>query len=834
MSRRSWLLLSAVAIVAISGLLFARRGDGGIEVDTDLVARPALLRSTVTASGEIVATRYADIGSSVMGKIVGLPVKEGDGVQAGQVLARIDAVQAQSEVASADALVGALEADERASAEQGKSAAAELQAAEAALRDASQTLARRRELWQRGLVSQAELDAATAAAESAAARVSAARAQVSAAAEARAAAGRRIAQARAQRVRAGDVFAKTSVVSPIDGIVSRLRVREGEMVVVGIQNQPGTTLMTISDLGQIDAEVKVAEADVLRVALGQPASVTLEAVSGAAFAGRVVEIGASALPVTTAGASAREFKVVVRLDKPSSGLRPGLTCDAEIVTSEKREVLTVPLQSVVLRRGPDGVDGSGVFAVRGGRAVFVPVTTGVIGGLRIEVAGVNEGDQIIVGPYQVLRDLRTTRQCGRGVPRRAMRLRTAATMWREGFGEASQDLIRNPLRASLSALAMAVAVGTTTLVQTGLDGLSRSAERTSARAFGSNSFLLTRLAAGSLGRRELADKQQRNQAITRSDVRFLDGVAGQRVVYAATAQRSADVTIGGRTFENATVSGTQSTLPDVRDIGLARGRFFTRAEEADAAQVCVLGHDVVTTLFPGNDPIGHTVRIGLRGFTVIGIQEAQGSAGGQSLDRFVWMPLLAFDRTFGAPPSLQVFAAAGGEASTGQAEDHARISMRARRHLQPGAPDSFDIVTPEASRSFVERITAQVSAAGPPIAFIALLAAVVVVANTTLVSVTERTREIGVRRAVGARRSSMLIETLAESCLVAVAGGAAGLAFAGVTARVAGSVAGLPLAVEWPVALGSLAAAAASGVLAGWYPARRAASLDIIDALRQE
>jgi putative ABC transport system permease protein len=111
---------------------------------------------------------------------------------------------------------------------------------------------------------------------------------------------------------------------------------------------------------------------------------------------------------------------------------------------------------------------------------------------------------------------------------------------------------------------------------------------------------------------------------------------------------------------------------------------------------------------------------------------------------------------------------------------------------------------------------------------------VVVVANTTLVSVTDRTREIGVRRAVGARRSSMLIETLAESCLVAVAGGAAGLAFAGVTARVAGSVAGLPLAVEWPVALGSLAAAAASGILAGWYPARRAASLDIIDALRQE
>ena len=178
------------------------------------------------------------------------------------------------------------------------------------------------------------------------------------------------------------------------------------MVVVGIQNQPGTTLMTISDLGQIDAEVKVAEADVLRVALGQPATVRLEAVGDATFRGRVVEIGASALPVTTAGASAREFKVVVRLENPSPGLRPGLTCDTDIVTSEKARVLTVPLQSVVLRAQADSPERAGVFTVRDRAATFVPVTTGVIGGLAIEVSGVPEGAPVIIGPYQVLRNLK--------------------------------------------------------------------------------------------------------------------------------------------------------------------------------------------------------------------------------------------------------------------------------------------------------------------------------------------------------------------------------------------------------------------------------------------
>jgi HlyD family secretion protein len=407
MTRNRW--LSIVVVLAVAGGVswyVTGRGPSRIAVDIGTVVRQSRFQSTVSASGEIVATRYADIGSSAMGKIVSLPVAEGDRVSAGQLLASIDPVQARSDRSGAAAQLRALEADERAALEQIRTATAELAAADARARDAEQLFARRKELRDQGLIPASEFESARTTAEAASAQVASARAAVDRAREAMNAAAGRVAQAQAQVRRADDVLSKTEIVSPIDGVVTRLRVREGEMVVIGIQNQPGTTLMTISDLSAINAEVKVAEADVLRLAIGQRTSVTLEALPGQRFPGHVVEIGASALPATGTGAAAREFKVVVRLDHVEARLRPGLTCDVEIVTSERHDVLTVPLQSVVLRGdAAQETERSGVFVVADGRAVLTPVSAGVIGGLDIEVSGVDEGTPIVVGPYQVLREL---------------------------------------------------------------------------------------------------------------------------------------------------------------------------------------------------------------------------------------------------------------------------------------------------------------------------------------------------------------------------------------------------------------------------------------------
>jgi putative ABC transport system permease protein len=205
-----------------------------------------------------------------------------------------------------------------------------------------------------------------------------------------------------------------------------------------------------------------------------------------------------------------------------------------------------------------------------------------------------------------------------------------------------------------------------------------------------------------------------------------------------------------------------------------------------------------------------------------------------SLDRYVWMPLEAFERAFGVQGSVQVFAKAPNVALTVAAEDHARISMRARRHLHAGETDTFDLITPEASRNFVANITERVGAAAIPISVMALIAAMVVVTNTSLVSVTQRTHEIGIRRALGASRGAVIGETLAESAIVGVLGGTAGLAIGAGVLATASRISGVTLSVSMTTALVSLSAAILSGVVAGWYPARRAASIDVVAALRHE
>lgn len=400
--------------------------------------------------------------------------------------------------------------------------------------------------------------------------------------------------------------------------------------------------------------------------------------------------------------------------------------------------------------------------------------------------------------------------------------------------EAATTVVRNPLRSSLAAVAVAAAVATTAIVQTGLTSLAQSARETSARAFGSDSFVLARISAGNLSRRELAARLTRNPGITRGDVRYIQRVADDTVLYAATAQRAADVAAGSRTFENANINGTQASLLEIRSIDVDAGRFMSAQEDAAGTLVVVLGRAVADELFPISDPIGARVRIAGRAFTVIGLQSRQGTAGGVSLDRYVWMPIRAFERAFGPAASVQVFAKASADTTTVAAEDRARISMRARRRLGAGVEDNFDLITPEASRTFVTSITEQIGAAAIPISLMALLAAIVVVTNTSLVSVTQRTHEIGIRRALGAPRSTVIAETVTESAIVGLVGGAVGLLAGVAVLTLASRVSGLSLTLSAPTALVSLLAAVGSGALAGWYPARRAAAIDVVAALRYE
>jgi len=370
-------VITLVVLGLAAAVVISRRPQGTL-VDTTRVAKRETFRSYVTASGEIVAKQYADIGASVMGRVVSLNVKEGDRVRAGQVLARLDPVRAVSDVEAAQAAVKALGED--------------LKAAEARLIEARLTAERNATLVDQGLLPKAQGDTSKAALDAASAQLDAIR--------------NRTEQARAQLRGVSDTLSKTAVVAPMDGIVTRLQVREGEMVVIGLQNQPGTTLMRLVGTSGLNAELKVAEADALRLRVGQAARVTLDALQGREFAGVVSEIGASSLPpVSAQAASTREFRVVISLDRNDGTLRPGISCDAEILAAEKSGALVAPLQAVVTREVA-GREEAGVFAVREGRAVFTRVTIGLISGLDAEISGVTEGAEIVLGPLATLRALK--------------------------------------------------------------------------------------------------------------------------------------------------------------------------------------------------------------------------------------------------------------------------------------------------------------------------------------------------------------------------------------------------------------------------------------------
>lgn len=406
---------------------------------------------------------------------------------------------------------------------------------------------------------------------------------------------------------------------------------------------------------------------------------------------------------------------------------------------------------------------------------------------------------------------------------------------RESFSQAFAVVREYKLRSFLGALAMAAAVTALAGIATGLEVLEKFAAQATARSIGSDVFTVSRVGQrGRLGRRELARKLERNVAISRSDARFLDAQAGRLVTYAPSAQRIVDVTSVEGKIESAPVTGTTVAITRIQEMALAQGRFFSEDESRRGDSVAVIGDEVLRSCFPSGRALGSTIRIAGRAFRVIGVQEALGQLGGQSQDRYIWVPLGGFERAFGPAASLQMFAKSRLEGETLRAEDRARASLRAKRNLYPGQEDSFDVVTPDAARNFVASLSRSLSAAALPISLASLLAAFVVVTNTTLVSVAQRTREIGIRRAIGAKRSSISAEVLAESLIVSVAGALAGLLLVAAVAAAASAILELPLSLSLLTLARSLFMAASAGLLSGALPALRAARSDVLHSLRAD
>jgi HlyD family secretion protein len=430
-----------VLLAALIGITVHQSSKNVATVQTGRVQRQDLA-TVVSASGEIKPKTYVNIGANAYGKIVHLYVKEGDRVKRGQLLAQIDNVQSAADMTANQAALQAAETDATAADAALKTAQADLIRAQADHERYKQDWERAQNLFRDGLIAKSDYDMRKNAWATADAGLSQAQARVAQAKAQQDSAAKHVSQASATLTRVKDVLQKTTYTAPYDGVVTNLPVREGESVVIGIQNALGSTLMTIADMSVITAEVKVDETDIVNVKLGQPAEVTIDAIPRKVFHGTVSEIGDNAI-VRSSGVStsqqnvaseeAKDFKVVVTVNDAPADLRPGLSTTAKITTATRGNALSLPIQALTMRtkeqmdqqnNAPGSVHAAapvkevasksktddalqGVFVIRNKKAIFVPVTTGITGRTDIEVLdGLKEGDEVITGSYKILRSLR--------------------------------------------------------------------------------------------------------------------------------------------------------------------------------------------------------------------------------------------------------------------------------------------------------------------------------------------------------------------------------------------------------------------------------------------
>jgi HlyD family secretion protein len=437
------IVVGVVAVLAIFVAVTVRQSSKNlVTVQTGKVQKQDLT-TVVSASGEIKPKTYVNIGANAYGKITHLYVKEGEQVKKGQLLAQLENIQSAADVTANQASVQAAETDAIAAEAAMKTAQADLVRAQADYDRNKQDWDRAQNLFKDGLIAKSDFDMRKNAWATADAGLVQAQARVAQAKAQNDSAGKHTSQARATLTRVSDVLQKTTYNAPYNGVVTNLPVREGESVVIGIQNALGSTLMTIADMSVITAEVKVDETDIVNVHLGQSAEVTIDAIPKKIFHGTVSEIGDNAIvrssgvstsQSTTASEEAKDFKVVVTLTDPPKDLRPGLSTTAKVTTATRTSALSIPIQALTLRskdqidqqNNPPGSvhaatpvpaetasktkkadDVQGVFVVRNKKATFVPVNTGITGTTDIEVLdGVKEGDEVITGSYKVLRTLR--------------------------------------------------------------------------------------------------------------------------------------------------------------------------------------------------------------------------------------------------------------------------------------------------------------------------------------------------------------------------------------------------------------------------------------------
>jgi putative ABC transport system permease protein len=398
---------------------------------------------------------------------------------------------------------------------------------------------------------------------------------------------------------------------------------------------------------------------------------------------------------------------------------------------------------------------------------------------------------------------------------------------------ALQSLWANKLRSVLTLLGVVIGVASVITVVTLVNGANTYVS-TKLFTYGADVFTVSKQPHISFDDAEWIRNQKRKN-IKLEDFEAVQQQCSRCTSTGAATGQQGKVVYGTQSTTDTTVRGWTNTMPSMNNINIALGRAFTQTDDDLANRVTVIGADIADNFFTNTDPLGKEIRIDGEIYTVVGIAERQGKTFGQSQDNLVYIPLTTFLHTHGSDRSITIYARASGVGDPLQlAVDEVRTIMRNRRHDAAGVPDSFTLDTSDSTVGLLQSITASFGAIVVAIAGISLVVGGIVIMNIMLVSVTERTREIGIRKALGARRPDLMMQFLIESSTMSLVGGFLGVIGGVGVAELITLIVGFPSAVKlWSVFAG-LIVAIAVGVFFGVYPARKAAMLDPIVALRSE